>query len=240
MRKRLLTWAILGLLLVPCASQAALIVVPLDPAYTLNVSLDGDRDDVGTVNGGTLNDNLLIGRERLDQSQEALRIAAFIHFDLSGLSPDAVNAPTFQAVFKADFDERLNTINNMAIKVGRVDDDGVNGDTWDASEDPGTVPLFEWGLSSADEQTLVSNVRTSAFGTYSIDVTSIVQGWVNGTNANNGLVLYGDPAVFQGAGLNNPILEVTLPEPSTYLVFTGLIVCFGAAGWWRRRRTQAA
>ena len=27
-----------------------------------------------------------------------------------------------------------------------------------------------------------------------------------------------------------------IPEPSTYLVFGGLALCFGAAGWWRKRR----
>ena len=31
-------------------------------------------------------------------------------------------------------------------------------------------------------------------------------------------------------------LVTVVPEPSTYLVFTGLALCFGAAGWWRKRR----
>ncbi len=27
-----------------------------------------------------------------------------------------------------------------------------------------------------------------------------------------------------------------IPEPSTYVIFAGLIFCFGLAGWWRKRR----
>ena len=34
--------------------------------------------------------------------------------------------------------------------------------------------------------------------------------------------------------------EKIIPEPSTYLVFAGLALCFGAAGWWRKRCKAAA
>ena len=30
-----------------------------------------------------------------------------------------------------------------------------------------------------------------------------------------------------------------VPEPSTYVVFGGLILCFGFAGWWRKRKAAA-
>lgn len=31
----------------------------------------------------------------------------------------------------------------------------------------------------------------------------------------------------------------TIPEPSTFITFTGLILCFGLAGWWRKPSTAA-
>ena len=49
--------------------------------------------------------------------------------------------------------------------------------------------------------------------------------------------------VTMGVGGNNldeiRVITQTIPEPSTYLVFTGLILCFGLAGWWRKRRQAA-
>jgi len=40
---------------------------------------------------------------------------------------------------------------------------------------------------------------------------------------------------------NGPTTSATalIPEPSTYAVFAGLAFCFGAAGWWRKRRQAA-
>ena len=33
--------------------------------------------------------------------------------------------------------------------------------------------------------------------------------------------------------------ETAIPEPSAYIVFAGLALCFGAVGWWRKRRKTA-
>ena len=33
--------------------------------------------------------------------------------------------------------------------------------------------------------------------------------------------------------------DAAVPEPSTYLTLSGLILCFGLAGWWRKRRNPA-
>ena len=45
---------------------------------------------------------------------------------------------------------------------------------------------------------------------------------------------------FSGSNGNIVLSELqvsaVIPEPSTYLVFGGLALCFGAAGWWRKRR----
>ena len=35
------------------------------------------------------------------------------------------------------------------------------------------------------------------------------------------------------------VSDTVIPEPSTYLVFGGLALCFGVAGWWRKRRQAA-
>jgi len=80
------------------------------------------------------------------------------------------------------------------------------------------LPLFEDADVSTNQSDLVSNVKTDAFGTYTVDVTGIVQDWVNGVQDNNGLVVFGESNVFQGAGFNNPSLIVNVPAPTTIAI----------------------
>ena len=89
---------VLSISIVP-NTYAGLINISSD--YIVNVSLDGDHNSAGTVNG--LAGNEVIARERLVQSQEDMRIASFIQFDVSLLTLDLVNASDFSALFSADF-----------------------------------------------------------------------------------------------------------------------------------------
>lgn len=205
---------VLSISIVP-NTYAGLINISSD--YIVNVSLDGDQNSVGTVNG--LANNEVIARERRDKSQEDKRIASFIQFDVSLLTLDLVNASDFSALFSADFTEHLNIINDMSVMLGQV------SSTWDNVA--GTLPVFEMAGLSTNSAVLVNNIKTDAFDTYSLDVTEIVRSWVSGTSVNNGFVVYGAESVYQGAGFNNIALKVTAPvssavtvsEPTTLVIF---------------------
>ncbi len=205
---------VLSISIVP-NTYAGLINISSD--YIVNVSLDGDQNSVGTVNG--LANNEVIARERRDKSQEDKRIASFIQFDVSLLTLDLVNASDFSALFSADFSERLNIINDMSVMLGQV------SSTWDNVA--GTLPVFEMAGLSTNSAVLVNNIKTDDFDTYSLDVTEIVRSWVSGTSVNNGFVVYGAESVYQGAGFNNIALKVTAPvssavtvsEPTTLVIF---------------------
>ena len=205
---------VLSISIVP-NTYAGLINISSD--YIVNVSLDGDQNSVGTVNG--LANNEVIARERRDKSQEDKRIASFIQFDVSLLTLDLVNASDFSALFSADFTEHLNIINDMSVMLGQV------SSTWDNVA--GTLPVFEMAGLSTNSAVLVNNIKTDDFDTYSLDVTEIVRSWVSGTSVNNGFVVYGAESVYQGAGFNNIALKVTAPvssavtvsEPTTLVIF---------------------
>ena len=195
-------------------AQATLIT--LSPESVANVSLDGDINSAGTVNSGSLTGSEVIARERKNQSQQDKRIASFLHFDVSSLSSSLVNSSLFSATFEADFDSRLNTVNNMSVLLGQV------ASAWDTMA--GSLPLFELAGSSTNQATLVNNVKTDSFGTYTLDVTDIVRSWVNGGSTNNGLVVFGAAPVYQGAGFNNVGLTVYIPEPTSIAIFAlGLV-----------------
>lgn len=205
---------VLSISIVP-NTYAGLINISSD--YIVNVSLDGDQNSVGTVNG--LANNEVIARERRDKSQEDKRIASFIQFDVSLLTLDLVNASGFSALFSADFTEHLNIINDMSVMLGQV------SSAWDNVA--GTLPVFEMAGLSTNSAVLVNNIKTDDFDTYSLDVTEIVRSWVSGTSVNNGFVVYGAESVYQGAGFNNIALKVTAPvssavtvsEPTTLVIF---------------------
>ncbi|TWX65203.1 PEP-CTERM sorting domain-containing protein [Colwellia demingiae] len=199
---------LLSMFILPNA-QATLITMSSD--YIVNVSLDGDINSVGTVKTDSLSGSEVVARERKNQSQENMRIASFIQFDVSSLTANIVNSSFFSASFEADFDSRLNNKNNMSVMLGQV------GSAWDAI--PGSLPLFELAGLSTNQATLVDNVRTDAFETYTLDVTDIVRSWVNGGSTNNGLVVFGSAPVYQGAGLNNIALTVDVPEPTSIAIF---------------------
>ena len=195
--------------LIATSAQASLITTT--PDTIVSVSLDGDLNSAGSVNSGSLSNTEVVARERGNESQEGLRVATFIDFDLSDLTSDIVNASTFSALFEIDFVSRLNTINDLSVLLGQVES------AW--SDESGSLPLFEYAAASTNQSVVVDNVKTDSFETYTVDVTSIIQDWVNGDTENNGFVIFGADSVFQGAGFNNASLVVDVPEPSTIAIF---------------------
>ncbi|MFT2090205.1 DNRLRE domain-containing protein [Paraglaciecola sp. 2405UD69-4] len=207
-----------------CSVSANASLVSLSPEAIMNVSLDGDSSNAGTVNGGTLTASDAFLRERGNNREESLKIVSFISFDLSSLSTSIVNSSAFSAVFEATFDSRINTSRNLSVLLGQVED----GNTWDDSLDPDTVPLFEWAATSLNSSVLVNNVRTDSFGLQTIDVTEIVRSWVTSGSENNGFVLYGATAEFQGAGFSDIGLQVEVPAPAAIGIF---LIALGFVGF---------
>ncbi|MFT5494888.1 MAG: hypothetical protein ACI9TH_000279 [Kiritimatiellia bacterium] len=196
------------ILLAYCHGIAMASFIP--PDFFLHVSLAGDRDNVGTPAPGL--PNTYVVRERADLTQETLRVALFAHFDLSSLTLTDVAQPGFSAMLEGELVGRLNTINPLQVNVGRVE----AANTWDDSLAAGTVPLFEWGATSLDQQILVPNVQTATTNTiFSADVTAIISDLVTGAQPDNGLVLFGTPPLFQAAGFEGLQLNVSIPEPGS-------------------------
>ena len=220
-RKKLLSAVTTSLCLISffVVSNAKASLINIAPEDIVHASVDGDLNFSGIADGSvSLNNTQLFMRERNSNaaSQEKWRIASFFKFDLSSLTTSIVNSSIFSATFEAELAGRVNTVRNLGASIGQVNTN------WDNVS--GSFPLFEYAAASTNKQTLVGNVKTAAFTTYSIDITSIVRDWVNGTQDNNGLVLFGSRREFQGAGFNSTALKVEVPEPSSIAILgLGLI-----------------
>ncbi|MGJ8725772.1 MAG: sulfatase-like hydrolase/transferase [Roseibacillus sp.] len=142
-------------------------------------------------------------RERRSATQTDRRISAFLNFDVSTLTAADLNSPGFSVSFTADYDFQLNNLNSTAAVVGRVTDSAWDGTT--------TLPEHSWGITtSGDRASLIVDISASAPpASVSLDVTSIVTGWVNGTIDNFGLVVFVGDLESNAAGFSNPRLVVS-------------------------------
>ena len=142
-------------------------------------------------------------RERRSTTQTDRRISSFLNFDINSLTTAEVNGPGFAASFTADYEFQLNNLNSTSAVVGRV----TNG----AWNDTTSLPLHSWGIDdSADRTSIIADIATlTPPSTVSIDVTSIVSGWVNGTIDNYGLVVFVGDLESNAAGFSNPKIVIT-------------------------------
>lgn len=207
-----------------------MVLSPLDARV---VSDETTPTSLGSVDGVTSEPYPV--RSRQDISQNDRQVATFLQFDLSALTTADVNNPGFVAVFQIDYTFQLNTINDLEIRLGRN-----TGGAWDSSGS--NNPLHDWGFddetsteAAADGRTLLANVKPAAppVNDIQVDVSDIVTGWVDGTNANQGFVLYYNANAFQGAGFRDAELLITVPEPATLSLFA--VSLFGLLAPGRRK-----
>ena len=155
---------------------------------------------------------------------------SFLKFDLSGFTDANDIQDATLRLFLRDADP------NGAVSVRRVTDD------WNTSN-----LLYSESVDPTSLGTIVTQEVNDPTGFYyELDLTSLVQDWVDGTFDNFGLRLSGSEGfngTFRGfdssTGLNPPQLVVTanVPEPSTLVLLAlGLSAC--AVGAYRRRRRE--
>lgn len=199
----LLAARVLGCVVVLAATwapSARAAEITLNATQTVTVSRAGAKDP-----GPTAGTYVVREREQ-DTTEHERHISAFSNFDLSGVAGFNPGAGD-QAFFDLDFQGRLNTANDSPLYVAQV-----TGGSWSTS----SLPNYQWATKSpatagpgtqTREHVVVPNVKTDAFGTYTANVTDIVDAWVNGGEPNYGLGVY-IADKWQGAGFDFPTLRI--------------------------------
>lgn len=217
--------AALLLALTACFSTAAsttanaTILLPTDTVVTDGQSsaLAGTTAALAgvNVNEGALAGDFVI-RERRNPAQDDRRISSYLNFDVSGLTLTEVTAPGFSATLELDYVGQLNDVNSAAAQVG-----AVTTAAWDSATN---LPLHSYGfdadagsVSAAFATDILADIAAVAptGQVVTADITSIVQGWVDGTLDNFGLVLFSPILESQGAGFNSPQIVTVVPEPAS-------------------------
>ena len=204
-------------------------------ATTLTATQAVTTSDLGSATTvGAYDDGVMAGayhiRERRNTSQSNRQISSFFQFDVSSITLADTATLGFNVTFTIEYNSQLNNFtatNDASAIIGRV----ASSDGWDTS---GTdYPLHDWGFDESgpttialDTQTLIASIPSLAptGQEVTVDVTSIVTSWVDGTNDNYGLVLFINKLESQGAGFSNPELIASIPEPSSFaLLALGLL-----------------
>lgn len=151
---------------------------------------------------------------------------SFFKFDISSLST-APTQPGFSAIFSIDYVGHLNPDNAWSVDLGQV-----NG-AWDTSGGNDPTRALSQGSTSLGNLVAAVEGEPGAIDGIEVDITTLVQGWADGSIANNGLTFTG-PLIAQSAYFNNAIITTSVvPEPSSALLFA---LAFGGLVIRRKRR----
>ena len=144
-------------------------------------------------------------RERSNAQETDRRTYSFLRFDISKLTMDPTD-PDFSAIFTVDYQGHLNDSNGgFNAELGQV------SGSWDTT----TAPSAALSTGSTSLGTLATNIATqqNQITEITLDITALVQGWADGSIANDGLTFTSNENISQGAYFSNATI-VTSVEPA--------------------------
>ena len=160
---------------------------------------------------------------------------SFLKFDLSGISGTAVSSAVLML-------ERLDEGNHVQPSNGNPMDVHIHDMSVDVENTMYSKADLFAGVTSHQSTTTIGDA-----GVYSWDITALVNGWLSGSIANNGIALVATPVnsadgglvTYFASGTNNsavmPNIQITaVPEPSTWLLMIGGLGLVGLMGYRRR------
>ncbi|MGJ8725773.1 MAG: DNRLRE domain-containing protein [Roseibacillus sp.] len=196
-------------------AQSDVTLAPVDTAVTDNLTPQNVGPTASTTAPSLVVTDLTTGdfpiRERRNAGQNNRRISSFLQFDLTDPALSALfSSPDFSATLTLEYVAQLNAVNGpSSATVGRV-----TTAAWDSDvATPTLPPLHTYGITdAADAIPFIADIKDllPTGQTLEIDVTTIVQGWADGTNPNFGFVLFIDRLEAQAAAFNNPELTLSI------------------------------
>ena len=176
MYRKLTTW-ILQLAVAGLAMAAILVLRPgAGNTDTLHATDDTYVDLVLTGENFGTNPNLVI--QNVNIGKKGGENEVFVKFDLSPLLDDATGDPLVEEIDKATLRLWVEQVQVAgSVELHRVDG-SWDESTLSASSAPATTFLDNVAISLADEKHFVT-----------VDVTDVVQDWLDGTEPNNGIAL---------------------------------------------------
>ena len=170
-------------------------------------------------------------RQRQNTTQLDRSFRSFLQFDVSAISAAELADPTFTATFTVDYVTHLNNLNaGFNADLGQI-----TGGAWDSTTN---LPAFSFSTGSTNLGNLVTNTAASsgAIPGITLDITSLVQGWADGSIDNFGLTFTTNTNISNSGYFENATIETavtSVPEPSSVLLLS--LTC-GFLG--RRRRNS--
>jgi hypothetical protein len=243
--------AVVGLLAVGSAS-ADVIAPSADVTIykDANAWSDPPSDTPGVGNFGAGNSLCIYDIDYTDGAGVRSTQRTLIQFDLSAYSAGSIQSAVLK--FYVGAVDQSGHVLAYRVTQSWVEGTGTSGDTTDGADWFTFDGSSSWGTAGGDyNSTVIADTVVSTSGQwYSLDITSLVQNWVNGTQSNFGLILVsGDPTGADTSGengntgiydipssegaANQPYLEITaIPEPVTM----SLLAVGGIAALLRRRK----